>query len=72
MKKTMEQPLPEAGLQRKLSPLSVWALAFGCIIGWGAFMMPGTTFLPTAGTMGTTIAMIIGALVMITISFSYS
>ena len=58
--------------KRDLSPMSVWALAFGCIIGWGAFMMPGTTFLPTAGTLGTTIAMIIGALIMVVIAFSYS
>lgn len=35
-------------------------------------MMPGTTFLPTAGTLGTTIAMIIGALIMVVIAFSYS
>ena len=58
--------------KRDLSPMSVWALAFGCIIGWGAFMMPGTTFLPTAGTLGTTIAMIIGAVIMVVIAFSYS
>ena len=51
-------------LNRHLSPLHVWSLAFGCIIGWGAFMMPGTTFLPTAGTFGTTLALVIGELVM--------
>ena len=62
----------DASLSRHLSPLHVWSLAFGCIIGWGAFMMPGTTFLPTAGTLGTTAAMIIGALVMVAIAFSYS
>lgn len=61
-----------AKFKRELSPVSVWSLAFGCIIGWGAFMMPGTTFLPTAGTLGTTVAMIIGALIMIAIAFSYS
>ncbi len=61
-----------AQLNRHLSPLHVWSLAFGCIIGWGAFMMPGTTFLPTAGTLGTTLAMVIGALVMVVISLSYS
>jgi amino acid transporter len=61
-----------AVFKRDLSPMSVWALAFGCIIGWGAFMMPGTTFLPTAGTLGTTIAMIIGAVIMVVIAFSYS
>ena len=59
-------------LNRHLSPLHVWSLAFGCIIGWGAFMMPGTTFLPTAGTLGTTLAMVVGALVMAVISLSYS
>ena len=26
---------------RYLTPLDVWAIAFGCTIGWGAFMMPG-------------------------------
>ena len=62
----------DASLSRHLSPLHVWSLAFGCIIGWGAFMMPGTTFLPTAGTLGTTVAMVIGALVMVAIAFSYS
>ena len=64
--------MTDAQLNRHLSPLHVWALAFGCIIGWGAFMMPGTTFLPTAGTLGTTLAMVVGALVMVAISFSYS
>lgn len=52
--------------------MSVWSLAFGCIIGWGAFMMPGTTFLPAAGPLGTAAAMAIGALIMIVISVSYS
>jgi len=36
------------GLQRKLSPLNVWALALGSIIGWGAFVMPANTFLPSS------------------------
>ena len=26
---------------RYLSTLDVWALSLGCIIGWGAFVMPG-------------------------------
>lgn len=59
-------------LKRGLSPVHVWSLAFGCIIGWGAFMMPGTTFLPTAGTLGTAVAMALGALIMVVIAFSYS
>lgn len=58
-------------LQKKLSPLNVWSLALGCIIGWGAFVMPGNTFLGKAGTLGTAIAMLIAALVMIIIAFNY-
>lgn len=61
----------EVKLERKLNPLNVWALALGSIIGWGAFVMPGTTFLPKAGTLGTLIGMAIGALVMIIIAMNY-
>lgn len=45
------------GLDRYLSRLDVWAMAFGCMVGWGAFVMPGTTFLPAAGPAGTVIAL---------------
>lgn len=58
-------------LKRTLKPINVWALALGSIIGWGAFVMPGTTFLPQAGTLGTLIGMSIGALVMIVIALNY-
>ena len=40
--------------------LDVWAMAFGCMVGWGTFVMPGTTFLPVAGPAGTVISMTIG------------
>ena len=59
-------------LQRQLSPTHVWALAFGCIIGWGSFVNPGKKFLPNSGVAGTAIAMILGAVVMIIIAFSYA
>lgn len=65
----MEQ---KTGLQKQLSPMHVWALAFGCIIGWGAFINPGKKFLPNSGVYGTAIAMILGALVMVIIAFSYA
>ena len=58
--------------QRRLTPLTLWALAFGCCIGWGSFIMPGTTFLPMAGTAGTAVAIALGALVMILIAFNYN
>lgn len=62
----------EAKLQRRLSPINVWALALGCIIGWGAFVMPGNTFLPQAGPLGTVIAMGIAAVILIIVAFNYS
>ena len=52
--------------------MHVWALAFGCVIGWGSFINPGKKFLPNSGVAGTAIAMALGALVMIIIAFSYA
>lgn len=60
------------GFQKQLSPTHVWAIAFGCIIGWGAFINPGKKFLPNSGVEGTAIAMVLGALVMIIIAFAYA
>jgi len=59
-------------LKRQLNPMHVWAIAFGCVIGWGSFINPGKKFLPNSGVAGTAIAMILGALVMIIIAFSYA
>lgn len=59
-------------LEKKLSPLNVLALAFGCIIGWGAFVMPANTFLPKAGPLGTLIGMALAALIMIVIALNYN
>ena len=58
-------------LNRYLSPLNVWALSFGCAVGWGAFVMPGTTFLPIAGPLGTAVGMAIGGVVMLIIGYNY-
>ncbi len=52
--------------------MHVWAIAFGCVIGWGSFINPGKKFLPNSGVAGTAIAMAMGALVMIIIAFSYA
>lgn len=59
-------------LKRQLNPMHVWAIAFGCVIGWGSFINPGKKFLNNSGVAGTAIAMILGALVMIIIAFSYA
>ena len=62
--------MKENKLEKKLSPFHVWALAFGCIIGWGAFVMPGNKFLPNGGILGTLIGIMIAAVLMKKISFN--
>ncbi|MBQ7197766.1 MAG: amino acid permease [Selenomonadaceae bacterium] len=66
--KTVETP---NSLVQYLTPLNVWALAIGCAVGWGAFVMPSTTFLPKAGPFGTAIAMVISAALMLIIAANY-
>ena len=59
-------------LDRYLSPLDVWGLALGCMVGWGVFAMPGNTFLPVAGPAGTAIAMVVGMVIMLVIGSNFS
>ena len=59
-------------LDRYLSPLDVWGMAFGIMVGWGVFAMPGNTFLPVAGPAGTVLAMTIGMVIMLIIGGNFS
>ena len=68
----MEKTTNNQQLKKALNPAHVWAIAFGCIIGWGSFVNPGKKFLPNSGVAGTAIAMVLGAAVMIIIAFSYA
>ncbi len=54
-----------------LTAIGAWALAFGCSVGWGSFVMPGTTFLPIAGPVGTALGMALGTLAMILLAKNY-
>ncbi len=54
-----------------LTPLGAWALSLGCAVGWGSFMMPGTTFLPLAGPLGTVLGIGIGAVIMLLVGVNY-
>lgn len=55
----------------RLSKLAVWGLSFGYAVGWGAFVLPGTEFLPSAGPLGSFIGIVIGALAMLIIGWNY-
>ena len=54
-----------------LSASGAWALAFGCVVGFGCFIMPGTAFLPFAGPLGTVLGLVLGALLMLIIGANY-
>ena len=68
----MNQKSGTAPLARYLSTLDVWGMAFGCMVGWGVFAMPGTTFLPVAGPAGTVLAVLLGMLIMLIIAGNLS
>ncbi|MBQ3906918.1 MAG: APC family permease, partial [Lachnospiraceae bacterium] len=57
--------------KKYLGLVGAWALAFGCSVGWGSFVMPGTTFLPIAGPIGTALGLGLGGLVMLLIAVNY-
>ena len=42
----------QAGGGRHLSMMAAWGLSFGFAVRWGAFVMPGAEFLPSAGPLG--------------------
>ncbi|MBP0962366.1 MAG: amino acid permease [Oscillospiraceae bacterium] len=58
--------------KRYLSVLDVWSLSLGCMVGWGAFVMPGSTFLPVAGPAGSVIAMFAGMVIMLIIGNNFA
>ncbi|MTI83963.1 MAG: APC family permease [Firmicutes bacterium] len=57
-------------LKKTLNPATVWALALGSIIGWGAFVLPGN-FLAKSGPLGSSLGFLIGAVFMMVIASSY-
>ena len=57
---------------RHMSMFAVWGLSFGFAVGWGAFVMPGTEFLPSARPLGTAIGVFVGAIAMAVIGWNYN
>ena len=68
----MSKNAPMTLEKKTLTSLDVWGIAFGCMVGWGTFVMPGTTFLPVAGPAGTIIAMTLGTLIMLIIGNNFA
>ena len=57
--------------ERFLTPYQVFSLSFGSAVGWGAFVMPGSTFLKKAGPLGSFFAMQLAIFVMLLICYNY-
>ena len=57
-------------LDSTMSKRFVWAIAYGSSIGWGAFILPGD-WLSSSGTLGASLGIIIGGLLMLVIAVSY-
>lgn len=64
--------IQHTSLEKTLSPMQVWALALGSIVGWGCFVLPGDSFLPNSGPYAALIGFAIGALLLCFVAIAYS
>ena len=56
---------------KKISALGAMGLSIGTAIGWGSFVVTGSSFLCKAGPLGSMIGILIGMLIMIVFAYSY-
>lgn len=59
-------------LKKTMTARDIWCLALGAMIGFGCFVLPGNSFLPEAGPLGTALGLSIGAVIVMVISVSFS
>ena len=57
---------------KNISVLGAFALSVGCAIGWGSFVVTGSSFVSKAGPLGSIIGLIIGMLIMMVVAYNYS
>lgn len=57
--------------QKVLSPLQAWSYAYGCMLGWSAFVMTATMFLSQGGVAGSLLAYPVGGFFIILIALNY-
>ena len=58
-------------MKKQMRKIDVLAVAVGSIIGWGCFVMPGNSFLPSACLIGTVIGLFLAAVMAWVIAQSY-
>lgn len=57
--------------KKKVSALGALGLSIGTAIGWGSFVVTGSSFLSKAGPLGSIIGIIIGMLIMLVLAYNY-
>ena len=57
--------------KNKISIIGALALSIGTAIGWGSFVVTSSSFLSKAGPLGSSIAIIIGMVIMLVIAYNY-
>ena len=71
MNETSSAARDKTELQPYLSPLAVWALSVGSAIGWGSLVVTSSSYLSSAGPMGSIIGLLIGFAMMLMVSNHY-
>ena len=56
---------------KKISALGALGLSIGTAIGWGSFVVTGSSFLSKAGPLGSIIGILIGMLIMLVVAYNY-
>ena len=56
---------------KNISILGAFALSIGTAIGWGSFVVTGTSLVSNAGPVGSIIGLIIGMLIMLVVAYNY-
>ena len=56
---------------KSISILGAFALSIGTAIGWGSFVVTGSSFVSKAGPLGSMIGLIIGMLIMLVVAYNY-
>ena len=56
---------------KKIPAIGALALSIGTAIGWGSFVVTGSSFLSKAGPLGSIIGIIIGMLIMLVLAYNY-
>lgn len=65
------QKTANSGLRPYMTPAGAWALSIGTAIGWGSLVITSSTYLSQAGPLGSTLGLVIGALIMLVIAQNY-